>query len=202
MAIMSISGTPPSEDRPLTVDDLAGMDLDEGYRYELVDGRLEVSAAPEQRHTRVQGRLVYHLTGATPDDIEVQPEAGITLNRARTHYRQPDVVVFSTQDVEESYLTRPPLLAVEVLSLSSTLRDLNTKRREYAEFGIPAYWIVNPDPANPGILELRLDGGEYRTVTEVDGKDVFETDVPFPVRFVPYWLVADGPWRRHITGDA
>lgn len=200
MAIMSIGGAPPFQDRPLTADDLARLDLDEGYRYELVDGRLEVSPSPARPHTRVQARLVTHFSNSAPDGIEVEGEAGVTLNRARTHHRIPDVVAFSAEDAVYPYLNRPPLLAVEVLSLSSALRDLNIKRREYAEFGIPSYWIVNPDSENPGILELRLDGGDYRTVTEVDGKEIFETDTPFPVRFVPHWLVADGPWRRHISG--
>lgn len=201
MAIMSIDGEPPSEDRPWTAADLARGDLDEGYRYEIVDGRLEVSPSPAQPHTRLQARLVYHLTDLAPDDIEIQSEAGVTLNSAGTHHRIPDLVAFSTEHVEYPYITRPPLLVIEVLSLSTALHDLNIKRREYAKFGIPSYWIVNPDPGSPGILELRLDGDDYQTVTEVDGEELFETDVPFPVRFVPHWLVADGPWRRHISGD-
>lgn len=197
MAIMSIGGAPPSEDQPLTVDDLARMDLDEGYRYELRDGRLEMSPAPIGPHVRVQHRLAFHLECAA-EGFEILTDPGVILNGAGTHYRQPDLIVLRAEDFEERYVTRPPLLAVEVLSLGSALRDLNVKRREYAEFGIPSYWIINPE--NPGILELRREDGEYRTVTEVDGKDVFATDVPFPVRFVPHWLVADGPWREQIGG--
>lgn len=55
----------------------------------------------------------------------------------------------------------------------------------------------------PGIIEFRLRGGEYHVITEVLGTDTFTTDAPFPVRLVPRWLVADGPWRRrHIAGPA
>jgi len=200
MALMSI-GDSRSRDRPLTVDDLARMPEDERYRYELVDGRIEMSPAPAHRHSRAQGRLVTHLSNLAPDDIEVEPEAGITLNEARTHQRQPDLVAFSAKDAEDPYLTRPPLLVVEVLSPDSVFRDTDTKRREYAEFGIPSYWIINPSYETPGILELRLDGGEYQSIAEVKGEEVFETDLPFPVRFVPHWLVADGPWRACISGD-
>jgi len=200
MAIMSI-GDARSRDRPLTVDDLARMPEDERCHYELVDGRLDVSPAPARRHTRAQGRLVTHLSNLAPDDIEVEPEAGVTLNDARTHHRQPDLVAFSAKDAEEPYLTRPPLLVVEVISPESLFRDTDTKRREYADFGIPSYWIINPSHHTPSILELRLDGGQYQRITEARGEEVFETELPFPVRFVPRWLVADGPWRMHLSGD-
>lgn len=201
MAIMSIGGTPPSEDRALTVEDLARMPDDEPYRYELVGGRLEVSPAPVLPHVRVQHRLAFHLECAANDEVEIVNEPGVVLNGTGTHYRQPDVAVLRAQDVGKRWVIRPPLLVVEVLSLSSAIRDLNVKRREYAKFGVPSYWIINPDDDNPSILELRLDGGEYRTAAEVDGMEVFATDAPFPVRFVPYWLIADGPWRARLSGD-
>ena len=38
-------------------------------------------------------------------------------------------------------------------------RDLKTKRREYAQAGIPEYWIV--DPRDERITVLRLDGKKY-----------------------------------------
>lgn len=200
MALMTIDDARP-HDPPLTVDDLPRVADDERYRYELVDGRLDVSPSPHRPHTHAQIRLATHLCNNAPDEVCVETEVGVTLNSARTHHRQPDLVVSQAEDAEEPYLTRPPLLVVEILSPDSVFRDMNTKRREYAEFGVPAYWIVNPDRDAPGILELRLDGGRYQEVTEVDGEQVFQTELPFPVRFVPHWLVADGAWRKHLTGD-
>ncbi|WP_250637852.1 hypothetical protein [Actinoalloteichus fjordicus] len=60
---------------------------------------------------------------------------------------------------------------------------------------------MSPDPEKPGIVELRLADGGYHEVAQVFGTDVFETDASFPVRLVPHWLVAMGPWRTHIGGD-
>lgn len=189
-----------SRDRPLTVDDLPRIATDERYRYELVDGRLEKSPALTQPHARTQARLAYHLTYAT-EEFETLLNPSVVLNTAGTQFRRPDMIVLHPDDLEERYVTRPPLLIVEVLSPDSVFRDMHTKRREYAKFGVPTYWIINPARTTPGILELRLEGGEYRTVTEVDGKAIFETDLPFPTRFVPHWLVAEGVWRQHIGGD-
>ncbi|MCY9785537.1 Uma2 family endonuclease [Nocardiopsis sp. EMB25] len=195
---MSIRDT-EAPDRPLTVDDLARMP-DDGRRYELVDGRLDVSPAPVFDHTSVDSRLTYHLIAEAPDEFTVLTGPGINFNADRTHHRIPDLAVIRADAAERPYLTKPPLLAVEILSPESVLRDSNTKRAEYAAFGIESYWIVNPHPDKVGISEMRLENGQYRDITQVYGEDVFETELPFPIRIVPHWLVADGPWKKHIGG--
>ncbi len=198
MSVMSIRDTEAS-DQPLNVDDLARMP-DDGRRYELVEGKLDVSPAPVFDHTCVDSRLTYHLTAGAPDEFTVLTGPGVNFNADRTHHRIPDLAVIRADAAERPYLTKPPLLAVEILSPESVLRDSNTKRAEYADFGIESYWIVNPHPDKVGISEMRLENGQYRDITQVYGEDVFETELPFPIRIVPHWLVADGPWKKHIGG--
>ncbi len=197
MAVMTIGKTEP---HPLTVDDLANTP-DDGRRYELVDGRLDVSPAPVSLHTLIETRLTIHLGNAAPDELMVLTGPGINFNAERTHHRIPDLAVIRTTDAESPYLTRPPLLAIEIVSPESVIRDNHTKRHEYAEFGIMSYWIISPAPDKPGLIELHLENGDYREVTQVFGEEVFETDLPFPIKLVPHWLTADGPWKKHIGGD-
>lgn len=199
MSVMSIDGLEERQ-RPLTVDDLAHTP-DDGRRYELVDGRLDVSPAPVSIHTLIDSRLTWHLTNVAPDDYTVLTGPGINLNAARTHHRIPDLAVVRDEDFESPYFTRPPLLAVEIVSPESVFRDHHAKRREYADFGVESYWIVNPSPDKTGLLELRLENGGYVEVTQTFGEEVFATEHPFPVRLVPHWLTADGPWRTHIAGE-
>lgn len=199
MSVMTTgdAGTP---ERPLTVDDLEHTPED-GRRYELVDGRLDVSPAPVSLHTLIESRLTTHLGMIAPDEFIVMTGPGVNFNANRTHHRIPDVAVIRAEDFEQPYLTRPPLLAVEVVSSESVFRDHHTKEREYAAFGIASYWIVNPSLDKPGIAELRLADGEYREVTQVFGEETFGTDAPFDIRIVPHWLLASGPWREHIAGE-
>ncbi|WP_017593315.1 Uma2 family endonuclease [Nocardiopsis potens] len=185
--------------RPLTVDDLVRTP-DDGRRYELVGGRIDASPVPVFQHTRTCSRLLAHLARAAPDGREVLHRPGIDFNADRTHHRIPDLAVIRAEDAESPYLTRPPLLAVEIVSPESVIRDDHTKRREYAEFGIVAYRIVNPAPDETGLVEFRLENGGYREVTQACGGEVFETDLPFPLRLVPRWLTADGPWKERIGG--
>jgi len=48
---------------------------------------------------------------------------------------------------------------VEIISPDDPDRDTKIKRSEYAEAGIPEYWIV--DPENESITLLRLEAGLY-----------------------------------------
>ncbi|CAM3697174.1 Uma2 family endonuclease [Nocardiopsis rhodophaea] len=200
MAVMSIGKTEPPT-RPLTIDDLARMP-DDGRRHELVDGRLDVSPVPIFDHTLVDTRLSAHLTFAAPKGFIVMSGPGINFNADRTHHRIPDIAVIRSEEFENPYLTRPPLLAVEIVSPESVLRDNHTKRREYAEFGIESYWIINPAPEKTGLVELRLENGAYTEIAQIYGEEVFETDTPFPIKLVPHWLTAEGDeWRERLGGE-
>jgi Uma2 family endonuclease len=62
----------------------------------------------------------------------------------------------------------PPVLVVEVVSNSvkdkeSRDRDYKEKRSEYAERGIPEYWIIDPERAIVCILTLA--GQQYQEVS-------------------------------------
>jgi Uma2 family endonuclease len=55
----------------------------------------------------------------------------------------------------------PPSLVIESISPGHERHDRNVKRKWYAEFGVPNYWLLN---AYERSLELLvLDGGVYRT---------------------------------------
>ncbi len=50
-------------------------------------------------------------------------------------------------------------LVVEIMSPDNPERDTEAKRADYAEAGIPKYWIV--DPEQETITVLRLEEGVY-----------------------------------------
>ena len=173
---------------PFTVRDLEGMP-DDGRRYELVDGELLASPAPGLVHQRVAGRLYRVLDDACPDDLEVII-APFAVRRDDTNELQPDVLVARRADLTDRHLPKPPVLAVEVFSPSSRLVDANLKRAAYARFGVPSYWLV--DPERPSVTALALtETGEYREIAHVSGDEVFDAGLPFAVRFSPAGLAAD-----------
>jgi Uma2 family endonuclease len=139
MSAVTIAEAWPKPGEPFTVDDLERMP-DDGRRYELIDGMLIVSPAPNIGHQRVIVVLISLLEQACPDDLVVFPEVGVGI--AENSALEPDVVVARVADTEGVRLGRPPLLVAEVLSPDSVLRDLNLKKAAYERFGIPSYWVV------------------------------------------------------------
>jgi Uma2 family endonuclease len=172
--------------RPFTVDDLEAMP-DDGNRYELIDGMLFVSPAPVFRHQKIIMQLGIRLDAACPDGMHVLP-APFAVRPSETTELQPDVLVAREEDLTEKLLPVAPVLAVEVLSPSTALNDLNTKKAAYERLGVPSYWVV--DAQEPSLMAFELDdAGSYRLVAEVKGEDALEARRPFPVRIVPAELL-------------
>ena len=100
---------------------------------------------------------------------------------------QPDLLVCRCEDVGPKGVERPLLLAVEVLSPSTRSTDLLLKRGLYEQAGVASYWIFEPEAAVLTVLELV--SGRYIERAVVKDDEVFEAELPFPVRVVPAELV-------------
>ena len=171
---------------PLTVADLEVMP-DDGRRYELIDGMLFVSPAPGFRHQKMVAQVVVRLDQVCPEDLHVLP-APFAVRTANDTEVQPDVLVARDEDLTEKNLPTAPLLAVEILSPSTTLYDLNTKKAAYQRMGVASYWVVDPLDLRLTVFELD-EAGQYELVAEVKGDDAFDAERPFPVRVVPAELL-------------
>ncbi|MGQ0572733.1 MAG: Uma2 family endonuclease [Pseudonocardia sp.] len=172
--------------RPFTVDDLEAMP-DDGNRYELIDGMLFVSPAPVLRHQKIIVQLCVRLDAVCPAGMHVLA-APFAVRPSRSTELQPDVLVAREDDLTEKLLPVAPLLVVEVLSPSTALNDLNTKKAAYERLGVPSYWVV--DPQQPSLTAFELDGaGRYQQLAEVKGDEVFEARRPYTVAIVPVELL-------------
>jgi len=166
---------------PWTVEDLDRLPVDNGQRYELVDGTLLMSPMPAIPHLRVTNRLHRLLDRQAPQDVEVGENAGITIGGPRTCF-VPDIFVVkgSAYDSDDKELNPADvLMVVEVLSPSNSGIDLVLKRHYYARVGIPSYWIV--DQKGRTLTVLRLDGDAYREDAVVQPGTTWQTDEPFPL---------------------
>lgn len=177
------------QDRMLTVDDMEDMP-DDDLRYELDDGMPIVSPAPAYRHQVAVARLTVILSAACPPGLVVLP--GVGVNISKFQHRVPDVAVVRTDRPDTVFEERPPELVVEVASPRTRLYDQNRKKDVYESFGIPAYWIVDPDGQRPTLTVFELADGEYAEVARVAGDEPFAARVPFPVTIVPEELVRLG----------
>ena len=104
--------------------------------------------------------------------------------------RMPDVAYASHARRKGKPITQPapdmaPDLAVEVLSHSNTVREMNKKRKEYFDSGVKLAWFFDPKDRtvsvytgvdNPTVLTINdtLDGGEVLPGFSVVIKSLFD----------------------------
>jgi Uma2 family endonuclease len=148
----------------LTYEDLQYTPAD-GKRYELVEGELFVGAAPIPLHQRIILRLSaplsLHVRERRLGEVFVAP---CDIVFAPSTVLEPDIFFVSTARshiVGEKYLTGPPDLVVEVLSEGSARLDRHIKFKQYALYGVPDYWLIDPYGRTLQIFRLHGDERQY-----------------------------------------
>lgn len=80
-----------------------------------------------------------------------------------------------------------PLLAVEIFSPTSRLRDASLKKAFYARLGVRSYWLV--DPIKPALTAFELRGADFAEIKYVAGAQVWQATDPFGVAITPAELI-------------
>lgn len=136
---------------------------------ELSDGRVEVLPMPTTSHQLVVlylYRLLHEFVAARSLGLVLVSAIPVRLWPGK--FREPDVLFMGTAHqgrIREQYWEAADLV-MEVVSENDPKRDLEVKRAEYAQAGIPEYWIV--EPRSRTITVLNLSGSSYE-VTGVFG---------------------------------
>jgi Uma2 family endonuclease len=124
---------------------------------EFTDGAIEVLPMPTDQHQVILSLLVQLFSA------HLQPRGGVVLfaplrlQLRPGKFREPDILVLrdARDPRRRNRYWLGADLVVEIASADNPERDLVEKRREYAEAGIPEYWIVNPLDETIGVLVLR-----------------------------------------------
>jgi Uma2 family endonuclease len=178
---------PESQPKRLTYSDLLDFP-DDGLRRELIHGEVHVTASPNTRHQTIAGRLYFDLEGhvrrhgggrvfIAPYDVYFAPEDVV----------EPDLIFVSDAEVRiitEAHIRGVPTLVIEILS--DPRRDRVVKRDLYAAFGVPEYWLFDPDADRVEIYRLRdgtygkpeiLEPGETLTTPLIPGLRIDLTEI-------------------------
>jgi Uma2 family endonuclease len=137
------------------VSEYAALDEIETDRFELMEGNLVVSPRPSPDHNMAGLRIALQLMPQLSQDLEVITDVDIDLELAPPDQpgfsRRPDVIVVRRSARRrvraEGGLIRASetLVVIEIVSPGSRRTDNVVKRAEYADAGIPNYWIVDID---------------------------------------------------------
>ncbi len=139
---------PLDHGRMMTLQEFAEAEVEEGYRYELARGVIEVTKVPGTRHRQVITNLYDAVS------IWKRRHPGLILGYGGgsefrlwvpplVSGRNPDLAVVLRDGPGSEHKDPLPSLVAEVVSARSGHRDYVAKREEYLAFGVLEYWIID-----------------------------------------------------------
>lgn len=144
----------------MTVEDLNAMPEDSN-RYEVIEGELFVSRAPDFLHQLVITNFIFSVKSylkSNPVGVVVTTP-GLIFSSINGVI--PDAVYLSHERREEvlheGRLRAAPELVVEVVSpgAENVRRDRIAKRQLYAKYGVEEYWVIDPQTRAVEVYRLR-----------------------------------------------
>jgi Uma2 family endonuclease len=130
---------------------------------EFTDGVIEVLPMPTKSHQAISRLLFLALLTIVErigGDVFYAP---LRVQVRQGKFREPDLLLVRDKNdprAQEDFW-RGADLVIEIVSPDNPKRDTEEKPRDYAEVGIPEYWIVNP--LDQTITVLTLEGASYAT---------------------------------------
>lgn len=150
---------------------------DDGRRYEIYDGELSVVPSPIPLHQFAILAISRLLDDYSTAHGGYALAAPIDIVFSEHNVLQPDVVFFRAERQHlidpRAVIRHPPDLVVEVLSPSTARNDRGRKLRVFARFGVPEYWIADPDRKSVEVLSLA--GGDYTLAQTATGSDIVQS---------------------------
>ncbi len=158
-----MAGEPQIVSTKLSADEFLEWPEGDQLRYELIDGEVLVTPAPNIEHQFIVGRIFRHLD----EFLEAHPIgrafiSPVDVRMDDENVFQPDVFVILTEHLDRvvpENVRGAPDLAVEVLSKKTRSRDRILKLRVYERRRVPEIWFI--DPKTKAVELLRLGGEAY-----------------------------------------
>jgi Uma2 family endonuclease len=128
---------------------------------EYTDGYIEVLPMPTQEHQDISQFLFLALLAFLQHIGGKVYYAPLRVRVRARKFREPDLLLVcdANDPRRQNRYWLGADLVVEIVSADDPERDTKVKRKDYAEAGIPEYWIVNP--LNDTITVLALAGAAY-----------------------------------------
>jgi Uma2 family endonuclease len=175
----------------MTADELLVMP-DDGWRYELIEGRLVRMSPTGYSRNRVSMNLAAEVVGFVRSHalgVVLGQEAGFVLScpGEPDTLLAPDLAFITADRLPpadfEGYARLAPDLVAEVISPSQTLPQLQQKATVWLRHGVQVVWLVIPEART---IEVWRPDSDLRTLREGDvlgGEDVLP-GLAIPVRTI------------------
>ncbi len=150
----------PSVLQALTWEDIKDLPESAG-RTEIVDGELVLSPTPSRRHQEAATNLGVVITPFVKRHKLAKFYSSAVHVILAPHVNfEPDLCFVARGRTDlgpPPALDGPPDLAIEILSPGNRRHDLVTKLRNYEQYGVREYWIVDLDSERISVYKLLND---------------------------------------------
>jgi Uma2 family endonuclease len=146
-----------------SVDDYLELSEQHNKLIEFTDGAIEILPMPTTSHQLMVVYLYKLIEEYLVGRGGMVLLAPLRLRLSSGKFREPDLVYLAAEHLDRArnLYWEGADLVMEVVSEGGRERDLDQKPKDYAESGIPEYWIV--DPLLEQITVLTLSEGTYLT---------------------------------------
>jgi Uma2 family endonuclease len=175
LRMSSYSGRPHD---PVTADELRHMP-DDGWRYELLRGRLLREPPAGAEHSWLGVTLAARLRDfvhAGELGFVFGADCGFRITTDPDTVRAPDVAFVIGDRLPggppRGYVPFAPDLAVEIVSPTDRMSDVTRKVADYIDAGTRLVWIIDPVTRTAAVHRSRSDVKMLRDSDTLDGGDV------------------------------
>jgi Uma2 family endonuclease len=181
-----------------TYDDFCAL-IREDQKADLIDGVIYM-ASPENIDA---GRLFLWLSAVMSTYAEEKQLGEVFGSRIACRFNdrsapEPDILFVRKEHADRLLrggVEGAPDLVIEIVSPDSVERDYETKRKQYQQFQVPEYWII--DEEEKSVLLLRRNRrGRYQEIQPRRG--IFRSEVLTGFWLDPSWLWQPRPSRLAI----
>jgi len=139
---------------------------DDGRRYELYEGELQMVPSPSVTHQRLCRNLEFLLGEFVNSHQRGEVlHAPLDVLFSEETFVQPDIVFVSRERshiIAPEHITGAPDLVIEVLSPGTERRDRTYKLQLYCRYGVRECWLVDPETETIEVLGLSSEGTQFR----------------------------------------
>ncbi|MFJ1594535.1 Uma2 family endonuclease [Kitasatospora albolonga] len=150
------------------------LDVPEGWRAEIDEGRIFLEPPPHVHHNGIAARVQRSLYATLPDNLGIYQTLSIHMAPLGKLY-VPDLVVMPTEliaaadpDSSDPMDASEALLVVEITSKGNAREDRTKKYRAYARAGVPMYLLIDRFDTRGAMSTLFTEPNEDGTFKHVD----------------------------------
>jgi Uma2 family endonuclease len=174
MATVQLTLGPADHGRPLTLDDFDDAEFEPGHKYEIIDGRLDVSPFPNPPENVLENWLFRKLLLYSEQHPQIinyvttKPRVFVH-SRKKATVPEPDIAAYHEFPLGQPleglrWQTLGPILVAEVLVEGDPRKDLQRNVALYFEVpSIREYWVLDgqDNPNEPTLIQHRRHGKRW-----------------------------------------